>query len=302
LVRPESDTRFLKTLPVDVVAADLRNLEHTPHALAGVGTVYHCAAFVRDWGTWQEHYDGTVEITRHLVDACRREGANRFVHVSSISVYGNPPESAGQITEETPTGRYLWPSDYYGRSKILAEETVRRHPDHVIIRPSWIYGRRDKVSLPRVVQALRDRRARLIGRGQNLLNVVSAADVARGIVLAAESPRAAGQVFHLCSPGEITQREFFDFVAKRLGLPPADRQVPFRIAWRAAGILEHLYRVTGRKMPPPVTRRALLMLSRPTRFTIAKAQSELGWRPEVPIRAGLEEALRWDSYQASSAA
>jgi nucleoside-diphosphate-sugar epimerase len=121
LVRERSDTRFLKTLPIEIVPADLRDLRKTPHALENAGAVYHCAAFVRDWGPWQDFYDGTVELTRRVVDACRDAGAGRFVHVSSISVYGNPPESAGQITEDTPTDQYLWPGDHYGRSKVLSE-------------------------------------------------------------------------------------------------------------------------------------------------------------------------------------
>jgi nucleoside-diphosphate-sugar epimerase len=300
LVRPHSDTQFLRTLPVELVVADLHDLHRNRHALENAGTVYHCAAFVRDWGTWQEFYDGTVEITRQLVDACNRAGAGRFVHISSISVFGNPPPSAGEITEDSETGRHLWPGDYYGRSKILAEEVVREYADHVIIRPSWIYGRRDLVSLPRVIKALRDRRARVIGSGENLLNLISASDVARGILMAANSAQSRGQAYHLCSHGEITQREFFDFLADRLNLPRAGRRVPVPIAWRAAGALELLFRATGRKSPPPFTRRALLMLSRPTRFSIAKAERELGWTPQVPIREGLDNALQW--YVQSSGA
>jgi nucleoside-diphosphate-sugar epimerase len=292
LVRAHSDVQFLRTLPVEIVVTDLRELRRHPVALEDAGTIYHCAAFVRDWGSWQEFRDGTVEVTRSFVNACRMTGAGRFVHVSSISVYGNPPGSTGTITEETPTGHYLWPGDYYGRSKIEAEKVVRDYPDHVIIRPSWIYGRRDLVSLPRVIQALQERRARIIGHGDNLLNLVSAVDVARGIIMAAESSAARGQVYHLCSRGEMTQREFFDHVADRLDLPRVKGRVPFRIAWRAASILESIFRAIGRRTPP-FTRRALLMLSRPTRFSINKADRDLGWWPEVPVREGLDDALAW---------
>jgi nucleoside-diphosphate-sugar epimerase len=170
---------------------------------------------------------------------------------------------------------------------------VREYPNHVIIRPSWIYGRRDSVSLPRVIQALRDRRARIIGNGENLLNLVNATDVARGVLLAAESTAAAGRAYHLCSRGELSQREFFNLIADTLDMPRVRRRVPFRLAWRVASILELLFRVTGSKSPPPFTRRALLMLSRPTRFSIEKAKRELNWEPKVPIATGLDEALRW---------
>ena len=57
--------------------------------------------------------------------------------------------------------------------------------------------------------------------------------------------------------------------------------------------LEFFYRMSGAKSPPPVTRRALLLLSRPTRFSIDKAERELSWRPEIPVRQGLEEVLQW---------
>jgi nucleoside-diphosphate-sugar epimerase len=293
LVREQSDTSFLHTLPVEIVAADLKNFQKTPRALENAGAVYHCAAFVRDWGPWEDFYDGTVELTKRVVDACRQAGAGRFIHVSSISVYGNPPESVGQITEETPTNQYLWPGDHYGRSKVLAEEAVHSYEDYVILRPSWIYGQRDFVSLPRVIEALRTRKVKLIGSGENMLNLVNARDVARGIVLAAESPQARGQGYHLCNRGEITQREFFALLAERLDLPPVKRRVPFKLAWSVAKFLEFVYRGMGAKSPPPVTRRALLLLSRPTRFSIDKAERDLGWRPEIPVREGLEDVMQW---------
>jgi hypothetical protein len=90
------------------------------------------------------------------------------------------------------------------------------------------------------------------------------------------------------------QREFFDLISERLNLPRVDRKVPFRLAWRAASVLETVFRAIGRRTPPPFTRRALLMLSRPTRFSIDKADRDLGWRPEVPIREGLADALAWN--------
>lgn len=302
LVRATSDTQWLQTLPVECVTADLHELSRQPHVLDNVDAVYHCAAFVREWGTWEEFRKGTVETTRQLVEACRRASVGRLVHVSSISVFGNPPESAGEISEGTPTGRHLWPGDYYGQSKIEAEDVIRTYDNHTLIRPSWIYGRRDLVSLPRVIDALRSRRARIIGSGENDLNLVSAKDVARGIVLAGNSPQAAGQAYHLCSLGEITQREFFDFLSRRLNLPAAGGRVPIRLAWRAASTLEAVYRMLGRRVPPPVTRRALLMLSRSTHFSIAKARRDLGWRPEVAVRVGLEDAVRWYAENLQSAA
>ena len=77
-----------------------------------------------------------------------------------------------------------------------------------IVRPSWIYGPRDRNSLPRLMTAFRAGRVRLIGRGDNLLNVLYAADVAEGAIRAANHPQAGGRAYNLCGEGELTQRQF----------------------------------------------------------------------------------------------
>ena len=97
----------------------------------------------------------------------------------------------------------------------------------------------------------------------------------------------------MCNRGEITQREFFALLSERLDLPPVKRRVPIPLAWNVARLLELVYRSLGTKSPPPVTRRVLLLLSRPTRFSIEKAERELNWRPEIPVRDGLEKVVTW---------
>ena len=99
---------------------------------------------------------------------------------------------------------------------------------------------------------------KLIGSGDNLLNLVNARDVARGIVLAADSPQAAGRRITCAVPAKLSQREFFDLLSERLDLPPRQPPRALQLAWTAASLLEFLFRLGGSKSPPPFTRRALL--------------------------------------------
>src|SRR4029077_10269359 len=109
--------------------------------------------------------------------------------------------------------------DYYCRAKKEAEAAARQFgPDLTIVRPSWIYGPRDRNSFPRLLNALRGGWVKILGSGDNLLNIVYAADVAEGAILAANHPEARGQVYHLCTDGEITQRQFLDALTGALGL------------------------------------------------------------------------------------
>ena len=72
---------------------------------------------------------------------------------------------------------------------------------------------------------------------------------------------AAGELFNLSSTGEMTQRQFFDFLAEALDLPRVERRVPFRVADTFAFLLEAAGRGTGRKQAPAITRSGISLLS-----------------------------------------
>src|SRR5262249_43725736 len=146
---------------------------------------------------------------------------------------------------------------------------------------------RDRTTLPRLLLALRAGRVSLIGSGDNFLNLIYVGDVAEGAILAANHPGARGRAYNLSSPGELTQREFLDAMTDQLGLPRIRRRIPFGLAfwvgW-AAELIGHAIRI---KRPPHITRYAISLVGRPTRFSIERARAELGWEPRVGAAEGL---------------
>jgi nucleoside-diphosphate-sugar epimerase len=295
LVRPTSDVSFLRGLGVELAHGDLHDPASLRRAVTGADVVYHCAARVGDWGPWSLYRREIIDATGNLLTACRAAGTGRVLYVSSVIVYGHPRDGAEPITEDAPLGQRLyWFWDYYCRSKIAAEALARAAGSSVtVVRPSWIYGPRDRNSLPRLMAAFRAGRVRLIGRGDNLLNVVHAADVAEGAILAANHPAAGGRAYNLCSEGELTQRQFLDALTEALGLPPARRGPPFWLAYAGGFVSEVIGRAIFLKRPPYITRYGVGLVGRPTHFGIARARDELGWRPRVGAREGLRQALDW---------
>jgi nucleoside-diphosphate-sugar epimerase len=295
LVRPTSDVSFPRGLGVELATGDLHDAESLRRAVDGADVVYHCAARVGDWGPWALYRREVIDATRNLLQACRGAGVGRVLYVSSVTVYGHPRDGGAPITEDAPLGQRLyWLWDYYCRSKIAAEELARAYgPGAVVVRPSWIYGPRDRNSLPRLMTAFRAGRVRLIGTGDNLLNVVYAADVAEGAILAANHPAAGGRAYNLCSEGELTQRQFLDALTEALGRPPVRRRLPLWLAYAGGFVSEVIGRAIFLKRPPHITRYAVGLVGRPTRFSTARAREELGWRPRVGAREGLRRALDW---------
>lgn len=293
LVRPTSDTAFLRDRGVELVTGDLHDAASLSGAFEGADIVYHCAARVADWGPWSQFENETVTATRNVLEACRAAKVGRLLHVSSISVYGRPRR--GQlISEETPLGRrFMW-WDYYPRAKLLAENLVRRYEGAwTMVRPSWIYGPRDRISMPRVVPVLRSGKAPIIGSGENLLNIIFAGDVAAGAILAANHPGAVGQVYNLSSRGEVTQRKLVDTLCDALGLPRVTKRVPFFLAWQMAFWSEFFAKLLMKKKPPRITRRAIYLIGRPPLFSIDKARKDLGWEPRMRIEEGVKRTLEW---------
>src|SRR5207253_10671016 len=129
--------------------------------------------------------------------------------------------------------------------------------------------------------ALMQRRAPIIGSGDNYLNIIYAGDVAAGAILAANHPSAKGQAYNLCSEGEVKQKDLLNALTDALSLPRVTKHVPYGLAIRWAFVLECLKRMTFAKKPPTITRRAIYLIGRSTQYSTQKARADLGWRPEV---------------------
>ncbi len=294
LVRPTSDTNFLKQLGVELAFGDLNDPASLPGVLAGADVVYHCAARVGDWGPWRVFQREIIDATAHLLNACRTAGVGRVLHVSSIIVYGHPQIRDARFTEDEPLGQNLWLWDYYCQAKVRAEQLCRQYQgDLTIVRPSWIYGPRDRTTLPRILKALDAGRVAIIGRGDNLLNIVYAGDVAEGAIRAATNSRAKGEAYNLSSGGEITQDEFLNLLAEGLGRPPIRGHVSYQFAYWGGFVSEVIGRMIRMRRPPHLTRYAVAVIGRSTRFSIAKAHDHLGWQPRVDIREGVRRTLEW---------
>jgi nucleoside-diphosphate-sugar epimerase len=298
LVRPSSDTTFLRRIGVELAVGDLNEPDSLRRAVAGADVVYHCAARVGDWGPWRAFQREVIDATANLLDACRSAGVGRVLHVSSIIVYGHPRIRQEQFTEVEPLGQNPWVWDYYCRAKVRAEELCRQYPgDLTIVRPSWIYGPRDRTTLPRVIKALDAGRVAILGRGDNLLNIIYAGDVAEGAVLAANNPRAKGQAYNLSSEGQITQGDFLNLLADELGRPRLRRHVSYGFAFWGGFLSEVIGRIIRIRRPPHLTRYAVALIGRSTRFSIAKACEQLGWQPRVDVREGVRQTVDWYKKQ-----
>jgi 2-alkyl-3-oxoalkanoate reductase len=298
LVRPGSQTAFLEALGVELIRGDLTDPASCARAVEGAEVVYHSAAKVGDWGPWHEFQTCCIDATRNLAEAASRAGVARFLHISSTSAYGHPAEGGALIDESAAMGQNLWIWDPYTRSKVESEKVLWRFSAEgklavTVIRPSWLYGERDRTTTARIVDRLRRGHVRIIGRGDNPLSAVYAGTVAEAALLAAHDPGSAGEAYNITNQGRITQEEFINLFAEACGLPPVVRHVPYKFVYAASFVLEAVGRARRRVQSPLISRYATWLMGRYLEYSTAKAETHLGWRPTLTYRESIGRTVDW---------
>ncbi|MBK8914255.1 MAG: NAD-dependent epimerase/dehydratase family protein [Phycisphaerales bacterium] len=297
LVRRGSDRSWLQSQGVEFAEGDVTDRASLDAACRGCDVVYHSAAKVGDWGPWEDFQRVTIDGTRNTVEAAIAAGVRRFVHVSSISTYGYHTREE-TIDETYPLGYKVYRWAYYTRSKIIAEEIAwEAHRsgriELTVIRPAWIYGPRDRATIARLAKMIRAGGAKILGRGDNRLNVVYAGNIAEAAITAAHMREANGEAFNCSNDGEITQQQYFDLLAKALGAAPVQRKVPYRLAYFAGFVLECVGRLLRWQSPPMITRYAVWLMGRRSFFSAEKARRMLNWRATVTYEVGIPQTVQW---------
>jgi nucleoside-diphosphate-sugar epimerase len=298
LVRAESKTDFLDELGVEIVRGDLTDPLACAAATTGVDSVFHCAAKVGDWGRWREFQTGCLDATRVLARAALQSGVGRFLHISSTSAYGHPAERGAPIDETAALGENVWILDYYTRSKVECERILWRMAlseglPLTVIRPSWLFGERDRTTVPRLIREFRRGRVLIVGKGDNPLSAVYAGVVADAAILAARDPGSRGEAYNITSQGPITQREFLDLFADALKFPRVKKHVPYALAFGGGFVFELRDRLLKRERPPRVTRYGAWLLGRHLEYSTEKARLRLGWQPAIGYAPSILRTAEW---------
>ncbi|MGI8754479.1 MAG: NAD-dependent epimerase/dehydratase family protein [Acidimicrobiales bacterium] len=299
LVREPGEGALLEVLSPTVrpVVGDIRD-PATVAALfdgAGVASTFHTAGVIHPPGSTRTFFDVNVGGTQNVLDAARRAGAGRFVHVSSNSPFGANARPIDRFTEDSPYHPYL----AYGRSKRDGEELVRRAHDRgdlktTIVRPPWFYGPHQPARQDQFFAAIRKGRFPLVGDGTQQRSMVFTANLVQGCLKAETATAAPGQAYWIADAEPYELRAVFAGVRDALaaeGLTVTERR-PLRlprlaatVAARADGALQ----AAGRYVPPL---HVLGELRDTIACDIALARKELGYEPEVGLVEGMRASIR----------
>jgi UDP-glucose 4-epimerase len=263
-----------------VVAGDIRDTATVHRLTAGIDVVFHLAA-IRITQCAEDPrlaLECLVDGTFNVLEAAARHGVAKVVASSSASVYG--------LAEQFPTTERHHPYNndtFYGAAKAFNEGMLRSFHamhglDYVALRYFNVYGPRMDVHglytevLIRWMERIAAGEPPLIlGDGQQTMDFVHVADIARANVLAARAD-VTDTVFNIATGTETSLRQLADALLSAMDSDLAPVHGPARA-------------VNG------VTRRLA---------DISAAAEHLGWQPRIGLDAGLRELVAW--WRAETAA
>ncbi len=291
LVRAGSRRSNLEGLPVEVAVGDVLDRDSLRPAMAGVGTLYHCAADYRLYARDPRAiYETNVTGTDNVMRAARDAKVGRVVYTSSVGALGIRPD--GYPADETTPAPADAMIGHYKRSKHEAERVAEKWAAEglpvVIVNPSTPVGELDVKPTPTgqmIVDFLNRRMPAYVDTGLNLVDV---RDVAQGHILAAERGRTGEK--YILGNRNMTLKEILDALSRLTGIRAPGVRLPHWIPLAFAAVQTSGARLTGGV--PRVPLEGVRMSRHRMFFDASKAVRELAL-PQTPVEEALARAVGW---------
>ncbi len=283
LARDADKARRVLPGSVERVIGDALDAERLGELLEGCAACIHLVGIIRQGGGGRTFRRVHVGATRAVIDACRRAGVARLLHVSAL---GASPEGVCE----------------YQRTKYEGEELVRRSGlEWTIFRPGLIHGpgadwiRMAKgwvtgqsapyLFLPYFARETIDASVAFgaIRHADPVVQPIAVADAARAIVAAIDRPESVGEVYNLVGAERLTWPEMLREVRDRIPGGNDDLE-PWGIPAPRAARLARAASALGLGGALPFDAGMALMGAQDMTASADKARADLGLDP-APFRA-----------------
>jgi NADH dehydrogenase len=227
LARTPDREATLRSLGVQPVRGDLAEPSSLRPACEGVQIVIATAHALLGRGR-QRHERVDDQGHRALIDAARDAGVRHFIYTS---VLGASPAH---------------PLDFW-RTKAAIEAYLKASGmDYTIVRPSAFMETHAQMLLGAGV--LKNGTARILGKGEDLFNVVAAVDVAQLIVRAVIDARFRNRTVEIGGPDNLTRKQIVELYGRLAGVTPSVSCMPLGVVKVLAAVLGPIHPGIGRVM------------------------------------------------------
>ena len=280
------------------IRGDIRERSFLTECSQGVDTFFHVASLTGIWGNWSDYFSVNVQGTESVLYACEKNSIPRLIYTSTPSVVFNKQDICnGDETLPYPD-TFLC---HYAHTKALAEKMVLKANGNTCstcaLRPHLVWGPGDPHLIPRLLERGRRRRLKIVGRGENLVDIAYVDNVAHAHLLAADNlagtATAAGKAYFISQGEPVNLWGWINELFAKAEVPILKRKIPFWAAYGIGGLLETLHRIGAPEKEPRMTRFLAEQLAKSHYFSIERAKLDLGYTPLVSNKEGMRQLLIW---------
>ncbi len=241
---PGTDNSLALAAGATWVEADLLDVRAARHLVEGCRGVVHVAGIFDFSMPWDDLYAANVDATSNLCEAALESGVDKFVHVSSVTVYGTPER--GPVRESAAQE----PVNDYAQTKQRGEQRVWHYQRFrglpaTVVRPAAIYGPRSRyvlASLFAMYALAAEHEYSWLRRfdGAARCHHVHVEDVAAAIRLVLSEVQTIGQAYNVADRTPLSWGEISQCIASLTNAPMELMTLPRPLA-RAVGLAGSLW-------------------------------------------------------------
>jgi len=317
LVRNSVKISRIARFPTEIINGDLLDFNSLLKASNGCNIVIHCAY----GNTSDDNLNMRINIegTENLIRASLRNHIKKFIHISTVEVYGkNRPSYINERNKINYSG------NIYADSKIEAEKIClkyfkKRSFPVIILRPTIVYGPYSPIWTINVVEKLINRSFYISDKFNGICNPIYVDDLVEAIILAINNDGAKGEIFNISSGEKLTWNEYYTKYNEILKMPELKKisqkklrayyllkktlNIPINLLkLRFGNNIFSLYNKMREKGIMPnlksLLRKGSLLeetyiYNCSSYYSINKAKNKLGFSPQYNIDRGLELIKKW---------
>ncbi|MEM8946551.1 MAG: NAD-dependent epimerase/dehydratase family protein [Planctomycetota bacterium] len=276
-------------LGIEYVQADLLS-DDLSVLVDGVDIVLHLAGLAHVFDkSKSEHqfFAVNADATGRLAAAAADAGVRHFVLASSVAVYG------GNVNGPCPESAPCHPLSAYAKSKLRGEQLATEVASDLmaitILRLATLYGPGDPGNVARLLSSINRGKFIWIGKGTNRKSLVYRDDAAHACIEAALAQPEAPATYNVSAPPE-SMRSIVEGLAHELEKPASRIRIPTWLATSSSSIAAALCLNRG---PAVSIKRMIKTWLADDVYPADLIESELGWRGQTPLAAGLASEVEW---------
>jgi len=291
---------------------DIANMDDCLRACEGIDCVFHIAAVVGPFHPYPLYKKVNYEGTLNLIEACRQKNVRKFVNSGTPSTRMHGGNVSGPTEDEMTMpkeGKFV---AEYAATKAMAEIALREACCDtfltVTVAPHQVYGPRDALFLPNLLNAARTNKLRVFGNGKSIIDLTYVDNYCHGLIISEQKLYPGSPVlgkFYVVTDGEPQNNwQTLDRAAVAMGYKSLYTRaaLPSWLLFTLGYIAEFMASFLSMLgiFPKHVVLNALKLNTFTVRmmtidryFNISAARRDLGYEPLVSFEKGWGITMDW---------